>query len=69
MFVWARIPAGYKDGYDIADDVLYKANVFITPGGIFGSAGTQYIRISLCGSVERFDEAISRVANSLKFKK
>lgn len=66
MFVWARIPAGYKDGYEIADDVLYKANVFITPGGIFGSAGTQYIRISLCGSVERFDEAINRVRQSLQ---
>lgn len=66
MFVWAKIPAGYKDGYAIADDVLYKANVFITPGGIFGSAGDEYIRISLCGSVERFDEAIKRVKDSLK---
>jgi aspartate/methionine/tyrosine aminotransferase len=66
MFVWAKIPGRYKDCYEIADDVLYKANVFITPGGIFGNAGLQYIRISLCGSVERFDEAISRVKNSLK---
>ncbi|MGE9312696.1 pyridoxal phosphate-dependent aminotransferase [Niabella sp. CJ426] len=66
MFVWAKIPGRYKDCYEIADDVLYKANVFITPGGIFGSAGNDYIRISLCGSVERFDEAISRVKNSLK---
>ncbi len=66
MFVWAKIPGKYKDCYEIADDVLYKANVFITPGGIFGSAGMQYIRISLCGSVERFDEAISRVRHSLQ---
>ncbi|MCH5720622.1 pyridoxal phosphate-dependent aminotransferase [Niabella hibiscisoli] len=65
MFVWAKIPAGYKDGYAIADDVLYKANVFITPGGIFGSAGNEYIRISLCGSVERFDEAIKRIKAGL----
>ncbi len=64
MFVWARIPARYKDCYEIADEVLYQANVFITPGGIFGSAGEQYIRISLCGSVERFDEAIDRVKKS-----
>ena len=66
MFVWARIPASYKDCYEIADNVLYKANVFITPGGIFGSAGEQYIRISLCGSVEKFEEAIKRVKNSLQ---
>lgn len=66
MFVWAHIPGNYKDCYQIADDVLYKANVFITPGGIFGTAGEQYIRISLCGSVEKFIEAIERVKKSLQ---
>ncbi|WP_447641694.1 MULTISPECIES: pyridoxal phosphate-dependent aminotransferase [Chitinophagaceae] len=61
MFMWARIPAKYKDGYEMADDVLYNKNVFITPGGIFGSEGDQYVRVSLCGSIERFEEAIRRV--------
>jgi aspartate/methionine/tyrosine aminotransferase len=63
LFVWARIPKAYTDGYALSDEVLYGAGVFITPGGIFGSAGEQYIRISLCGSVERFDEAINRIKN------
>jgi len=61
MFMWAKIPEGYKDGYTLSDDVLYNSNVFITPGGIFGSAGEQYIRVSLCGSIERFEEAIKRI--------
>jgi len=61
MFMWAKIPAAYKDGYALADEVLYTKNVFITPGGIFGSAGDQYIRVSLCGSIERFEEAIKRI--------
>jgi aspartate/methionine/tyrosine aminotransferase len=61
MFVWAKIPATYKDGYALSDDVLYNSNVFITPGGIFGSAGDNYIRVSLCGSIERFEEAIARI--------
>ncbi len=61
LFIWAKIPPTYKDGYELSDEVLYKANVFITPGGIFGSAGNNYIRISLCGSVGRFDEAIKRI--------
>ncbi|MFX7792792.1 pyridoxal phosphate-dependent aminotransferase, partial [Acinetobacter baumannii] len=55
------IPAGYKDGYALSDEILYQANTFVTPGGIFGSAGNNYIRISLCGSVEKFEEAIERV--------
>jgi aspartate/methionine/tyrosine aminotransferase len=61
MFVWAKIPSQYKDGYALSDKVLYDANVFITPGGIFGSAGNEYIRVSLCGSVETFSEAIKRI--------
>ncbi len=61
MFVWAKIPSKYKNGYALSDEVLYNANVFITPGGIFGSAGDGYIRISLCGSIERFEQAIQRI--------
>lgn len=61
MFVWAKIPAKYKTGYEVSDEVLYGSNVFITPGGIFGNAGDGYIRISLCAPVERFEEAISRI--------
>ncbi len=62
MFVWARIPDTYKECYALSDDVLYNSGVFITPGGIFGSAGEQYIRISLCSDIVQFDEAIARVS-------
>ncbi|HXB95377.1 MAG TPA: aminotransferase class I/II-fold pyridoxal phosphate-dependent enzyme [Puia sp.] len=61
MFVWAKIPGGYADGYALSDRVLHGAGVFITPGGIFGSAGDQYIRVSLCAPVERFGESIKRI--------
>lgn len=63
MFVWAKIPSKYKNGYELSDEVLYNSNVFITPGGIFGTAGDGYIRVSLCGSIERFEEAIRRIKN------
>ncbi len=63
MFVWARIPTNYKDGYVLSDEVLYKSNVFITPGGIFGSAGEKYVRVSLCSTEEKIDEAIRRIKN------
>lgn len=61
LFVWARIPGDYKDGFELSDEVLYKAGVFITPGGIFGSAGKKYIRVSLCSTREKLDEALERV--------
>ncbi len=61
LFVWAKIPAKFKSGYELSDDTLYNANVFITPGGIFGKAGDGYIRVSLCSPVEKLEEAIERI--------
>lgn len=66
MFVWASIPEEMKDGYELSDQVLYNKGVFITPGGIFGSAGNRFVRVSLCGSVEKFDQAILRITGSEK---
>jgi aspartate/methionine/tyrosine aminotransferase len=50
-------------GGALSDDVLYNSNVFITPGGIFGDAGEKYVRVSLCATVEKFEEAIRRIKN------
>lgn len=61
MFVWANVPNGYEDGFALSDEILYKAHVFLTPGGIFGSQGNSYIRISLCAKEEIFEEAIKRI--------
>jgi aspartate/methionine/tyrosine aminotransferase len=65
LFVWAKIPAEYENAYLLSDKVLYESNVFITPGGIFGNAGDGYIRISLCATKEKIQEAISRIQSSI----
>lgn len=61
LFVWAKIPNGYNDGYEMSDEILYTKNVFITPGGIFGSNGTKYLRMSLCQPKEIFLQAKNRI--------
>jgi len=68
LFMWAKIPQGYIDAYELTDEILNKARVFITPGGIFGSQGKNYIRISLCAPETIFQEVIERIntANILK---
>ena len=63
MFVWARIPANYASGYELSDKILAENAVFITPGGIFGSQGNEYIRISLCAQEDVFKTAIDRIKN------
>ena len=61
MFLWGRIPNHVKSGEVMADKVLYEANVFITPGFIFGSAGDRYVRISLCCKDELLGAALDRI--------
>ena len=64
LFVWAAIPGKYKDGFELSDELLSNAGVFITPGGIFGSAGKMYIRVSLCSTEEKLDEARQRIIDN-----
>jgi len=71
MFVWAKAsPTPPKEGLKshqlgrggiLSDEILNSCAVFLTPGGIFGSAGNDYIRVSLCSPVEKFEEAIKRI--------
>jgi aspartate/methionine/tyrosine aminotransferase len=60
LFVWASIPERYVDGYALSNEVLNSARVFITPGGIFGTAGNKYVRVSLCSNEALLDLAIQR---------
>jgi len=61
LFVWARVPEGVSDGYTLSDSLLYQADVFITPGGIFGTAGKNYIRVSLCAPEDKIRESFDRI--------
>ena len=61
MFVWASIPSHFKDGYSLSDQILAENAVFITPGGIFGSQGNGYVRVSLCANEMIFQQAIERI--------
>jgi aspartate/methionine/tyrosine aminotransferase len=63
MFVWAKVDTEITNGAELANKILYEANVFITPGFIFGSNGERYVRVSLCNKVENIEEAIKRIQN------
>jgi LL-diaminopimelate aminotransferase len=65
LFVWGRIPEDIPDCESYIEDILTKALVFITPGFIFGKNGDRYIRISLCATEEKLNEAKNRITNLL----
>lgn len=61
MFLWGKIPDSAPSGEWLADELFYKARVFITPGFIFGRNGERYVRISLCAKPEKLRESLERI--------
>jgi aspartate/methionine/tyrosine aminotransferase len=61
LFLWARVPAVVENVEAWVDELLYGTHVFITPGMVFGEAGKQHVRISLCATEDRMDEAVERI--------
>lgn len=61
LFLWGRIPEKYSDVEQLTEKILQEARVFITPGFIFGANGNRYIRISLCCTKEKLEEALQRI--------
>jgi aspartate/methionine/tyrosine aminotransferase len=60
LFLWGRIP-NEESCYDFCDRLLYEKHIFLTPGGIFGNEGENYVRISLCASEEMLQRALDRI--------
>lgn len=65
LFVWAKVASTNKASV-VADQLLYEAKVFITPGKVFGDQKDQYLRFSLCVSVAKIQQALSRIIQNQK---
>jgi len=66
LFVWGEVPEDIMNVEHWIEDILQKANVFITPGFIFGSNGNRYIRISLCSDESTLQDALDRIEKFLQ---
>lgn len=62
FYVWANVPQGY-DSMQYSQLLLEKVGIVATPGVGFGKYGEGYIRFALTQSVERINEAVTRMEN------
>ena len=60
MFVWAKIK-NELSSEKLSDFLLYKKNIFVAPGFIFGRNGEGYVRFSLCINESQINEALKRL--------
>ncbi|MEA3557905.1 MAG: pyridoxal phosphate-dependent aminotransferase [Candidatus Thermoplasmatota archaeon] len=68
FYAFFKMDLGFRS-MDLAEMLLYKAHVALTPGSAFGSAGEGYLRMSYATSRENLTEGVKRIdefARSLK---
>lgn len=64
-FLFARIDAGGRPGWEIADYLLREARVTVVSGHHFGRSGRSYVRVSGCVGRPRLTEGLDRMARAL----
>jgi len=61
FYMWLKVPKGFTSA-EFATEMLDRAGIVVPPGTAYGPTGEGYIRLSLCATVERLNEAFDRMA-------
>ena len=64
FFVWTRIPEGETNSMDFVKKLI-DAGVILTPGNGFGKHGEGFVRFALTQPVDKIEEALERINNTL----
>jgi len=62
-FIWAKLPAQFKDGFKFAIDLYDEQKVAIIPGIHFSDNGQKFVRFNIARNESEIIEAISRINN------
>jgi LL-diaminopimelate aminotransferase len=61
FYMWLKVPEGFTSA-EFATEMLDRAGIVVPPGTAYGPTGEGYVRLSLCATVERLNEAFDRMA-------
>lgn len=63
-YIWLKTPDG-SSSWKFFEQMLYKANVVVTPGIGFGPNGEGYVRLTAFGRREDYEEALHRLRQNI----
>lgn len=63
-YLWLKTPDGISS-WKFFEEMLYKANVVVTPGIGFGPSGEGYVRLTAFGKREDCEEAMQRLKQNM----
>lgn len=69
LYVWAKLPEGYGNTMKFCEDLLSETGVSVTPGGVYGKSGEDYVRVSNVIPTPRIREATERMLAWMQSKK
>ncbi len=64
MFVWARLPGGWKDPTGFAKALVSRTGVMVTPGDAFGPGGRGRVRMALVQDEDAMAKALDAIKRS-----
>ncbi len=65
FYAFPQIPQAWGDSKDVADYLLTKAGVLLTPGSSYGPASRHHLRLSFATSSQTIEDGISRLQEAL----
>jgi len=69
FFVWARLPEGYSDGFQVAMDLYEKQKVAVIPGEHFSERHRNYIRLNIAREKQEVEQGLQRLTAYFNPKK
>lgn len=60
-FVWAKLPEGFKDGFDFAVELYDKERVAVVPGIHFSDNANDFVRINIARKIEELTLGIESI--------
>lgn len=65
-FIWAEVPEGLPDGYELALDLYREQQVAVVPGEHFSEHGERYLRFNIARNPDEITQAIEHLNNFFK---
>ncbi len=64
FYLWPEVPERWADGWAMAADLAKVAGLVVSPGDLYGEAGTRHVRIAVVQPTERVALVAQRLAAS-----
>ena len=64
FYLWIPVPEHLEDGWALADELARRAGILVSPGDLYGEAGSRFARLAVVQPTDHLRVALERLASS-----